>query len=266
MDMFGENYRGLHALRLLTGSKGWTLDKLNKAAFDSYQPGFAALIPPLVLAYDALPAADARKAKLAGPVAALRSWDYRWGAGSVSQSLAMFYGRALYSMLDRPADEPGNKSMMRLARDTTPEQKLEALSKGVDQLTADFGSWQTPWGEINRFQRLSPLILSPFDDSKPSIPVPFASSAYGSLAAFGATPEPGTKRWYGTSGNSFVAVVEFGKKVRARAVTAGGESGNPSSPHFRDEAERYASGNLREVYFWPEQLQGHTERTYHPGN
>jgi acyl-homoserine-lactone acylase len=265
MDMFGENYRGLHALRLLTGSKGWTLDKLNAAAFDSYQPGFAALIPPLVQAYDALPASDERKANLAGPIAALRDWDYRWASDSVPQSLAMFYGRALYSMLKRAAGEPGNKAMMRLARDTSPEQKIDALSEGVAQLTDDFGSWQTQWGEINRFQRLSPLILSPFDDSKPSIPVPFASSAYGSLASFGATPEPGTKRWYGTSGNSFVAVVEFGKKVRARAVTAGGESGHPDSPHFRDEAERYASGNLREVYFWPEQLQGHTERTYKPG-
>jgi acyl-homoserine-lactone acylase len=265
MDMFGENYRGLHALRLLTGSKGWTLDKLNAAAFDSYQPGFAALIPPLVQAYDALPAADPRKAKLAGPIAALRGWDYRWASDSVPQSLAMFYGKALYGMLDRLPGEPGNKAMMRLARDTTPDQKLQALNNGMAELFFDFGTWETPWGEINRFQRLSPLILSPFDDSKPSIPVPFASSAYGSLASFGATPEPGTKRWYGTSGNSFVAVVEFGKKVRARAVTAGGESGNPDSPHFRDEAERYASGNLREVYFWPDQLQGHAERTYHPG-
>jgi acyl-homoserine-lactone acylase len=265
MDMFGENYRGLHALRLLTGSKGWTLDKLNAAAFDSYQPGFAALIPPLVQAYDALPAADPRKAKLAGPIAALRGWDYRWGSDSVPQSLAMFYGKSLYGKLDRVPGEPGNKAMMRLARDTSPEDKLRSLSSAVAELTGDFGSWQTQWGEINRFQRLSPLILSPFDDSKPSIPVPFASSAYGSLASFGATPEPGTKRWYGTSGNSFVAVVEFGKKVRARAVTAGGESGHPDSPHFKDEAERYASGNLREVYFWPEQLQGHTERTYRPG-
>jgi len=88
---------------------------------------------------------------------------------------------------------------------------------------------------------------------------------YGSLASFGAAPKPGTKRWYGTSGNSFVAVVEFGPRVRAHAVTAGGESGNPASPHFNDEAQRYASGNLREVYFYPDQLTGHTERTYRPG-
>ena len=118
---------------------------------------------------------------------------------------------------------------------------------------------------INRFQRISPAIVHPFSDSGPSIPVPFASSAYGSLAAFGAAPKPGTVKWYGTSGNSFVAVVEFGPRVRAHAITAGGESGHPDSKHFNDEALRYASGDLREVYFWPDQLKGHTERVYKPG-
>ena len=87
----------------------------------------------------------------------------------------------------------------------------------------------------------------------------------GSLASFGASQKPGTKRWYGTYGNSFVAVVEFGPRVRAHAVTAGGESGHPDSPHFNDEALRYASGDLREVYFYPDQLKGHTERVYRPG-
>jgi acyl-homoserine lactone acylase PvdQ len=79
-------------------------------------------------------------------------------------------------------------------------------------------------------------------------------------------PTRNTKRWYGTSGNSFVAVVEFGKKVRAKAVTAGGESGDPKSPHFNDQAQRYATGNLREVYFYPDQLKGHTEKRHVPGN
>ena len=87
----------------------------------------------------------------------------------------------------------------------------------------------------------------------------------GSLASFGARTYKGTKKMYGTSGNSFVAVVEFGDSVRARAVTAGGESGNPASPHFNDQAERYSTGNLRDVYFYRSQLKGHTEREYHPG-
>ena len=123
-----------------------------------------------------------------------------------------------------------------------------------------------PWGDINRFQRISPAIDHPFSDAAPSIPVAFPSARWGSLASFGAAPKPGTRKWYGTSGNSFVAVVEFGRRVRARAVTAGGESGNPASPHFNDQAERYATGALREVYFYPDQLSGHIERRYKPGD
>jgi acyl-homoserine-lactone acylase len=119
---------------------------------------------------------------------------------------------------------------------------------------------------INRFQRLTGDIVQPFDDSAPSIPVSFTSGVWGSLASFGARRYPGTRKWYGTSGNSFVAVVEFGDSVRARAVTAGGESGHPESPHFNDEAVRYVAGNLRDVYFYRSQLKDHTEREYHPGN
>ena len=146
------------------------------------------------------------------------------------------------------------------------QQLLESLSVASERLVSDFGTWRTPWGEINRFQRLTGEIVQPFSDSAPSIPVEFTSSRWGSLAAFGARPYVGTKKWYGASGNSFVAVVEFGEKVRSKAITAGGESGDPSSSHFNDEAKRYSTGDLREVYFYRDQLKGHTEREYHPGN
>jgi acyl-homoserine-lactone acylase len=265
MDTDGENFRGLHAQRMLTGSSGWTLEKLQAAAYDSDQPGFAVLIPSLLQAYDALPGSDPRKAALAEPIAVLRGWNYRWGADSVAQSLAMAWGEALRKALNAPKSEPGNKVMMRLARDASPELKLRVFEETIAYLKRDFGRWQVPWGEINRIQRISSAINPPYSDSAPSLPVPFAEGRYGSLASVRSEPRPGTKRWYGNYGNSFVAVVEFGKRIRARAVTAGGESGNPASTHFNDEAQRYAAGDLREVYFYPDQLKGHTERVYRPG-
>src|SRR5207247_9555340 len=106
---------------------------------------------------------------------------------------------------------------------TKPADLLELLAAAVDALTADFGTWKTPWGEINRFQRINDDIAPHFDDAQPSIPVPFTSGEWGSLASFGARAYPNTKKWYGTSGNSFVAVVESGDSVPARAVTARGQ-------------------------------------------
>ena len=265
MDMDGENYRGLHAVRLLDGSSGWTLDKLQAAAFDSDQPGFAVLVPSLLAAYDALPAGDLRKGRLEVPMQVLRGWNYRWSAGSVAETLAMNWGEALKAALNAPKSESGNKVMMRLARDTSPEIKLKVFEDVLAKLQRDFGRWQVPWGELNRFQRIDPAIKPRYSDVAPSFPVPFAEGRYGSLASIRSMPREGTTRWYGDYGNSFVAVVEFGKRVRARAVSAGGESANPASRHFADQIQRYASGNLREVYFYPDQLEGHTERTYRPG-
>ena len=266
MDVFGENYRGIHALQLLTGSRGWTLEKLQGAAYDEHQPGFAELVPLLVRAYDALPRGSARRSELGEPVAVLRSWDFRWSAASVAQSLGMFWGEALIKKLPKIEGEARNSTVARLAKGTSNAQKLEALSEAVDRLKRDFGRWQVPWGEINRFQRVSPAIDHPFSDAQPSIAVGFPSGIWGSLASFGSAPKRGTKRWYGTSGNSFVAVVEFGPRVRAKAISAGGESGNPASPHFNDQAQRYAAGALRDVYFYPEQLRRHTKRRYKPGD
>jgi acyl-homoserine-lactone acylase len=265
MDTAGENPRGLHATRLLTGRKDFTLPGLIKAAYDPYLPAFAKLIPRLLAVYDALPASDPRKDALADQIAPLRAWDDRWAADSVPTTLAVLWGESLWAQAKFLPDDEGVSMVDVIADKTTPDQKLDALRAAIDRLVLDFGTWKTPWGEMNRFQRLNDDIVATFHDDRPSIPVPFTSSQWGSLASFGAHRYPGTKRYYGTNGNSFVAAVEFGPKVRAFAVTAGGESGNPKSPHFDDEAGRYASGNLREVYFYPEQLIGHTERSYHPG-
>jgi acyl-homoserine-lactone acylase len=264
MDTAGENPRGLHAIRVLAGRKDFTLPGLIKAAYDPYLPAFARLIPNLVQAYDQAPAGGSLKAKLAEQIATLRGWDDRWGADSVATSLAVFWGETLWTQVKVQAEDE-RVSVTEAMLQATPAQKLAALATASDRLVQDFGGWRTPWGQINRFQRLNDDIDATFHDDGPSIPVPFTSSAWGSLASFGAHRYPGTKRDYGTNGNSFVAAVEFGPKVRAYAVTAGGESGDPKSPHFDDEAGRYASGDLREIYFYPEQLNGHTERQYHPG-
>ncbi|WP_449428284.1 penicillin acylase family protein [Rhodanobacter umsongensis] len=265
MDTFGENPRGLHATRLLTGATGFTIPSLITAAFDSYLPAFARQIPILVADYDALPAGDPLRPKLAGQIALLRHWDYRWGIASMPTSLAVFWGDTLWDEVSKADTAEGLSIYDYMAEKAGAKARLNALVEASDRLQKDFGSWGVPWGEINRYQRINGDIVQPFDDTKPSIPVPFTSSRWGSLASFGAHRWPGTKRYYGTSGNSFVAVVEFGPRVRARAITAGGESGHPGSAHFNDEAERYTTGNLRTVYFWPDQLKGHTERVYHPG-
>jgi acyl-homoserine-lactone acylase len=198
-------------------------------------------------------------------IALLRGWDYRWGTESVATSLAIYWAEDLLERVAERAGAAGMSPTDYAVTRASVSQHLESLAAASATLEADFGSWETPWGEINRFQRLTADIAQPFNDDAPSLAVGFTSGRWGSLASFGARTYPGTVRRYGTSGNSFVAVVEFGDRVRALAVTAGGESGDPDAPHFNDQAQRYADGDLRPVYFYPEDLEGHTERVYNPG-
>ncbi len=260
VDSGVESHRGRHAVMVLQNKKDFTISGLRDAAYDTYLPGFEASVPALIKAWDAAPAGGL-KAKVAEQVALLRAWDMRWSATSVPTSIAIFYTTELQRIA-------GGRGRRAAAADApTGEQQLQALEAACAKLTADFGKCNTPWGDINRFQRLNADINSSFDDAAPSTPVGFPSAVYGSLASFGAHAYPNTKKWYGTSGNSFVAVVEFGKdSVRARAVTAGGLNSVIGSKHFNDQGARYAAGDLREVYYYPNQLAGHTERVYHPGN
>ena len=266
VDSGVESARGLHAIRVLKDKKDFTLETLNSAAYDSYLTWFDKPLPALIKAYDQAAATDPVRAKLKDQIEILRAWDRRWSTASVATSVAIYWAEDMQRRNGAGARRAGMYVEDFVATKTSPEQLLQSLSAAADRLTADFGKWRTPWGEINRFQRLTDDIVHPFTDGGPSIPVGFSSAAWGSLASFGASSYKGSKKIYGTSGNSFVAVVEFGKTVRAKAVTAGGESGDPKSKHFNDQAERYSTGNLRDVYFYPSQLKGHIEKEYSPGN
>jgi len=262
-----ESARGQHAVRVLESKKDFTVETLRDAAYDSYLPWFEKPIPALIKAWDNTPSSNPVKAKTADQIALLRKWDLRWSAQSVPTSLAVYWAEELdRQRIATDARKAGMTVSDYIGNNAKAEQLLMALSAASDKLAGDFGKWQTPWGDINRFQRLTDDIVHPFTDAGPSIPVAFTAATWGSLASFAARPYKGSKKIYGSSGNSFVAVVEFGPKVRAIAVTAGGESGNPSSKHFNDQAKRYSTGDLREVYFYPTQLKTHTEREYHPGN
>ncbi|WP_408590937.1 penicillin acylase family protein [Novosphingobium sp.] len=256
MDQVGENPRGPHAVKVLQGRKDFTLDELMRAAYDPWLPAFTRLLPSLFAADAAAP--DAARA---APIALLKSWNQRNGIASTATSLAVFWAEALWAKGAADAKAQGISVYDWMDAKATPEQRLAALDEAVARLQTDFGTWAVPWGEINRYQRNDGAIEQTFDDAKPSTPIAFASAQWGALASFGAKRYPGTKRYYGTKGNSFVAVVEFGPQVRARAVSIGGESNDPASPHFADQVDRYAHGNLRPVYFTPADLAGHIKGT-----
>jgi acyl-homoserine-lactone acylase len=260
-----QNPRGVHAERVLHDARDLTLDGLIAKAYDSYLTAFEPLVPALVEDWEALPEGAPLKARLAGQVALLRGWDLRFSTASVPTSLAVYWGQDMVAHASSRAKAQHVPVIDFVQTRSTPQERLDALARASDKLQADFGSWQTPWGEINRFQRLSGAVDQQYDDAKPSIPVGFTSANWGSLASFGMTAKQTTKRIYGDRGNSFVAAVEFGPRVRAKSILAGGESGDPRSPHFMDQAAMYSRGEFKDVLYYKEDIEKQLERKYHPG-
>jgi acyl-homoserine-lactone acylase len=260
----GENPRGIHAVEMLQDIHDVTLDSLIAAGYDGHLTAFEVLLPPLFKDYDQLAEDDPRRAVLKEPIETLRGWNRRTAADSVATALAIFWGQELLEHKGpeaRDADEPVYDYLV--GHLTAPE-RIGGLTAAIAKLQRDFGRWQTPWGEINRYQRLTDDIVQPVDDAKPSLPVGFASSNWGALASFDTSYPRKTRKIYGSVGNSFVAAVEFGPIIRAKAIMSGGESGDPKSPHFTDQAQMFTQGIFRDVLFSREDVAAHSVRSYHP--
>jgi len=257
-----ENFRGLHAVRVLTGRKDLTLEKLIELAYDPYLPGLEALIPGLIAAFDN---SKVKTPEISSAIDLLRHWNYQVSTDSIAMSLAHFYGMNYLNKRSYPAGLSFMERVEYLGRQSPESERVEVFTETIAQLTADFGQWNTPWGEINRFQRITGEIQSDFDDNQPSLPVGMASGRWGALASFGAVRDDDTKRLYGVSGNSFVAVVEFGEKVKAKSLLAGGQSGDPASPHFFDQAHRYIDRNFKTVAYYRDDVEKRAVSRYQPG-
>jgi acyl-homoserine-lactone acylase len=260
-----ENFRAVHAVQLLEGLAGGEQEKLSletliTLAYDPRLPAFELLLPPLIAAYEAAP-----RPALAAAIETLRNWDYRVSLDSSAMTMAHFYGEALLQGRDRRRFPGRMQWMQQDIQATTGPQKLDRLEAVLAQLEADFDDRDIPWGKVNRFQRLDGAIESHFDDSLPSLAVPMASGRWGALAAFGARAGPNTKQLYGYRGNSFVAVVEFGDKVRALTLLAGGQSGDPGSPHFDDQVALYVAHRFKPVAYYRPDVEARAQQAYRPG-
>lgn len=264
----GENFRGVNAVRVLSKENKFTIDKTIAAGYDTYLAAFEILIPALIKRYDAN-ATDSNYSSLSEPMKILKQWDYRVAENSVATALAIEWAQQLGPGIRKVYIEDGEVDQVKATQifsdSASAAQLLNPLLGVVNNFQKKFGKWDVAWGELNRFQRVSNDIQQQYDDSKESVPVAFASSAWGMLPAYNSNYYPGTKLRYGTSGNSFVCAVEFGKRIKAKSVLAGGVSGNVNSPHFKDQLLMYTKGQFKEVLFYKEDVEKKAEKTYKPG-
>ena len=267
-----DNFRGIHAVQVLTGEADFTLDKLIGIAYDPYLPALEWVVSDLIEAYDN---AAVKNTELKAPIEILRNWNFRVSTDSIAMTMSHFYAleylQAGLKNSSKPVEgylgylEFAQNFMTGKAQLSNEINQMNIFLSIVKKLEKDFGTWKTPWGEVMRYQRNNGDIKQVFDDNKPSTPIGLASARWGALASFNARGKQDTKRIYGTNGNSFVAVVEFGEKLKAKSLLAGGQSGDPQSRHFDDQVSMYQNGEFKDVAYYREDVEKRAQKTYHPG-
>lgn len=264
----GENYRGLNAVRILSrGEQNYTLDKVIADGYDLKLTAFEDLIPSLIKAFESDQFKDQNlKDKLAAPISVLINWNFYTNEKSVATTISIEWAQRLQPFINKTDGSDVVEKTRNFANGDNFNLMLKTLNETIDYLVHRYGKWDIAWGEINRFQRITSDIDNNFDDDKPSYPVAFASSAWGMLPSYNSRSYDGTLKRYGVSGNSFVAAVEFGKKVVAKSLLAGGQNSNPSSPHFFDQGEMYSKGQFKDVLFYKKDVLKNAVKIYHPGN
>ena len=268
MAPMGENFRGVNASKILANTNQYTLTKIIASGYDSHLSAFDELIPALVKAYEKNKKSP-MATSLTEPIKLLTEWNRNSSEQSVATTLAVEWGQKLWPTIMKGNDDEDETDQVikthRFAETANGSILLQTLLTTIKDLTKKFGKWQMPWGEVNRYQRLTGNTTEKYDDAKPSLPDGFTASTWGCLPSFVSRTFNGTNKRYGVSGNSFICAVEFGKKVTAKSLLAGGNSGDIKSKHFGDQAEMYTKGKFKDVLFYKEDVLKHVEKSYHPG-
>ena len=265
----GQNARGLNAIRLLNKKDSITLDGLIEIGYNRYLAAFDILLPPLFRAYDATPNTDSLKMNIKPAIDILRVWNKESDTSSVATTIAIDWATKINALWPSAQTKEESTEIIgrfnAIANGVNGKIMMEQLRNVLNELTGKYGRWQVRWGAINRYQRLSGKFAEIYDDNKPSLAVPLSSSRWGSLPAFESRSMYSSKGRYGFSGNSFIAAVEFGERVKAKTIVTGGHSNNPLSPHFKDQAEGFVYGKFKDVFFYKEDVMKNKEKEYHPG-
>ena len=187
-----------------------------------------------ILAIDAGDDAELRKAQ-----ELLHDWDRRTDVASRRAALAV--------LTAEPVIVAG-------IRGETPPDPADKLREAMSRLKTHFGRLDPEWGEVNRFRR-GPVDL-PVDGGPDIL-----------RAIYGSREEDGTLT--ARAGDTLIMFVEWDRagKLSSESVHPfGSATQDASSPHYADQSPLFVGMRTKPVRFTREELEGHVEESYRPGN
>ena len=259
----GENGRGINAVNLLSKVDKISLEELIQLGYNKHLTAFDILLPSFLI-YTKTIDLNEREKKA---ISYLANWNGDAGISSIATTIAIEWANNWSKVIPPATTEEATTQIIKkyeqMVKDVSNEKKLALLNISLDQIEKTYGSWEIPWGDINRYQRVNPG--EKFNDNAPSIAVGQASSKWGSLPAFESRRYDNTLKRYGYSGSSFIAAVSFGEKLEAKTIITGGQSRFANSTHFTDQAQRYIDGDFKTIHFYKDDVLAHKVTSYKPG-
>ncbi len=251
--MFGPqdgDLRASMARRVLSRPEPFTFDEWQRVAVDSGVATADQEVPRIVAEWRQR-GSDPHTESLRPLVRELEVWDRRSHVDSIAATLFFRWGLEFFDDLGTPK-EP-----------RAPLPRIRALTRAKTALEQEHGTWRVPWGEVNRLQRVQIERGESFSDQRPSLPLAGGPGFDGVL--FSNYKEYGQRGRYVSSGQSFAFVVAFRPELRAVSVHVFGQSSDPHSPHYFDQAPLFSEGKMKPVWTTIEQIRANAVRAYHPG-
>jgi acyl-homoserine-lactone acylase len=234
---------------LLAGHPKFTWDEWVHAAFDTRVQLADSLLPEMIATARR---AGAGSAELREALAVLEQWNHQADTASVAVTVLAKWGEQMDDVPEAQQDDPAVLAA--------------ALDSALASLKRDWGTWQVPWGKVNRLQRYDDVDpRAGFRDANRSVAVPGVPGWLGAVFTMYTVPADSQRSHYGVAGGTYISAVELGPKVRAVAVHVFGASDNPASPHFFDQAPLFARGEMRPSWLTLDDIKAHLERAYRPG-
>ncbi len=197
--------------------------------------------------FKAVDASGSDKAKQA--MAVLQAWDRESDADSKGTLLFFNWARKFgvfnnsnYSRIwdfNNPNTTPDGLA--------DPKRAVDLLEQAANEMESKFGRLDIPWGDYYRINY-----------NGKNLP---ANGMDGRLGVFRVAWPGGSdeNNMYVGGGDSWVGVIEFGKKVNAKVLLSYGNSTEKDSPHNGDQLELFSRKELRNAWFYGEDVEANTK-------